>query len=79
MSVLTRIQTQYQEVLPILNLPSSTMLKLTAMEWLVHLPTQRKNSPVQFVPSKVETTIDESNFSAAVLTHFEYNVIMMSL
>jgi len=28
------------------------MLKLTAMEWLVHLTTHRKNSPVQFVPNK---------------------------
>ena len=28
------------------------MLKLTAMEWLVHLMTHRKNSPVQFVPNK---------------------------
>jgi len=35
----------------------STMLKLTAMEWLVHLTTDRKNSPVQFVPNKIETTI----------------------
>jgi len=30
------------------------MLKLTAMERLVHLMTHRKNSPVQFVPSNVQ-------------------------
>jgi len=52
MSVLTRTQTQCQELLPIPMVPCSTMLKLTAMEWLVHLTTHRKNSPVQFVPNK---------------------------
>jgi len=51
-----RVQTQYQEVLLIPVVPCSTMLKLTAMEWLVHLTTHRKNSTVQFVPNKVETT-----------------------
>ena len=53
-------------------------VELTAVKWLVHLKTHRKNSPVQYLPNKVETTIHESNFSGAVLTHFEY-VIMMSL
>ena len=43
-----------------------TMLKLTAMEWLVHLTTHRKNSPVQFVPNKVETTTLECNFCLLV-------------
>jgi len=56
MSVLTRTQTQYQELLPVMIPPCSTMLKLTAMEWLVHLTTHRKNSPVQFVPNNFETT-----------------------
>jgi len=56
MSVLTRTQTQCQEVLLIIVLLHSTMLKLTAMDWLVHLTTHRKNSPVQFVPSKEYTT-----------------------
>ena len=42
MSVLTRTQTQYQELLPVLILPCSTVLKLTAMEWLVHLTTHGK-------------------------------------
>jgi len=41
-------QTQYQGVLPILMVPCSTMMKLTAMEWLAHLTIWRKNSPVQF-------------------------------
>ena len=55
MSVLTRTLTQYQGVLPVLRVPCSTTLKLTAMEWLVHLTTHRKNSPVQFVPNKEYT------------------------
>ena len=47
------------------------MLKLTAMEWLVHLTTHRKNSPVQFVPNKIETlthTNAECSFSALQLS-----------
>jgi len=31
------------------------LVELTTMEWLVHLTTHRKNSPVQFVPNRFET------------------------
>jgi len=41
-------------------------LKLTAMDWLVHLTTHRKNSPVQFVPNKFEATTHEYNFCLLV-------------
>ena len=48
----TKVRIQYQQVFPIPMEPCSTTLKLAAMEWLAHLTTYRKNSPVQFVPSK---------------------------
>jgi len=60
MSVFTGTQTEYQGVLLILILLYSTMLKLTAMDWLVHHMIHRKNSPVQFVPSKEYTTTFET-------------------
>jgi len=54
LSVSTRTQTLFQEVLQILGVQYSTMLKPAVMECLVHLMTPRRNWHVQFVPNKTE-------------------------